>query len=48
VIQEGDIMHDSVALKFSKIKHTYTQQRISGGAGGNTSGGWDLAANKVL
>lgn len=48
LIHEGDIMHDSVALKFSKIKHTYTQQKISGGSGGNTSGGWDLSANKVL
>lgn len=48
LIHEGDIMHDSVSLKFSKIKHTYSQQKISGGAGGNTSGGWDLAANRVL
>lgn len=37
----------SFALKFSKIKHKYTQQKVGGGAGGNTSGGWDLAANKV-
>jgi type VI secretion system secreted protein Hcp len=25
----------------------YTQQKISGGAGGNTVGGWDLASNKI-
>jgi type VI secretion system secreted protein Hcp len=25
----------------------YVQQKISGGAGGSTTGGWDLAANKV-
>ncbi|MBJ7313070.1 Hcp family type VI secretion system effector [Rugamonas sp. CCM 8940] len=48
VIHAGDILHDSVALKFSKIKHTYTQQKISGGAGGNTSGGWDLTTNRIV
>jgi type VI secretion system secreted protein Hcp len=37
-----------VGLKFSKIKWKYTQQKVSGGAGGNTAGGWDLAANKVV
>lgn len=48
MVHEGDILHDNFALKFSKIKHKYTQQKIGGGAGGNTSGGWDLAANKVV
>jgi type VI secretion system secreted protein Hcp len=37
-----------VGLKFSKIKWKYTQQKVTGGAGGNTSGGWDLAANKIV
>lgn len=46
-IQSGDIMAESVGLKFSKVKWKYTQQRIGGGAGGNTTGGWDLAANKI-
>jgi type VI secretion system secreted protein Hcp len=43
----GDVVHDSLGLRFSKIKWKYTQQKISGGAGGATVGGWDLAANKV-
>jgi type VI secretion system secreted protein Hcp len=43
----GDILHETVGLKFSKIKWKYTQQKIGGGAGGNTAGGWDLAANKI-
>jgi len=47
VLGEGDILHDSISLKFSKIKCKYTQQKIGGGAGGNTSGGWDLATNKI-
>ena len=38
---------DSIALRFSKVKWKYTQQKIGGGAGGNTSGGWDLATNKI-
>jgi type VI secretion system secreted protein Hcp len=46
-IQPGDIMAESVGLKFSKIKWTYTQQKIGGSAAGNTSGGWDLAANRI-
>jgi len=47
-VAEGSILTESVGLKFSKVKWKYTQQKITGGAGGNTSGGWDLAANKVV
>jgi len=47
-VEEGDILGEDVALKFSKIKWKYTQQKISGGAGGNTSGGWDLATNRIV
>ncbi len=47
-VEEGDILTEDVALKFSKIKWKYTQQKISGGAGGNTSGGWDLSANRIV
>jgi type VI secretion system secreted protein Hcp len=47
VIQPGDILAESIGLKFSKVKWKYTQQKIGGGAGGNTAGGWDLAMNKV-
>ena len=46
-VQEGSIIQEKVGLKFSKIKWKYTQQKVSGGAGGNTSGGWDLATNKI-
>ena len=47
MISQGSILHDNIGLRFSKVKWSYTQQKIGGGAGGNTSGGWDLAANKV-
>lgn len=46
-IDPGEILNESASLKFSKIKVKYTQQKVGGGAGGNTAGGWDLAANKV-
>ncbi|HWJ94287.1 MAG TPA: type VI secretion system tube protein Hcp [Telluria sp.] len=46
-VGEGEFMHENVGLKFSKVKYMYTQQKVSGGAGGNTSGGWDLATNKI-
>lgn len=46
-IEEGNILTESVGLKFSKIKWKYTQQKVGGGIGGNTAGGWDSSANKV-
>jgi type VI secretion system secreted protein Hcp len=47
MVSQGSVLHDSIGLRFSKVKWSYTQQKISGGSGGNTAGGWDLAANKV-
>lgn len=46
MIHSGSILHDEIGLRFSKVKWKYTQQKIGGGASGNTSGGWDLACNK--
>lgn len=46
-VTEGAIMHDSIGLRFSKIKWKYTRQKIAGGSGGNTAGGWDLATNRT-
>jgi type VI secretion system secreted protein Hcp len=46
-VAAGIGMLDHVGLKFSRVKWRYTQQRIAGGAGGNTAGGWDLATNRV-
>lgn len=46
-VSEGSIIQENVGLKFSKIKWKYTQQKVGGGSGGNTSGGWDLSSNKV-
>jgi type VI secretion system secreted protein Hcp len=39
---------DQFTLRYAKITERYTQQKIDGSAGGNTSGGWDLAANKTV
>jgi type VI secretion system secreted protein Hcp len=47
VMHGGTGLHDSFTLKFSKVRWKYTQQKISGGAGGNTSGGWDLSTNRI-
>lgn len=46
VMRDGDLVHDEIGLRFSKVKWTYTQQQIGGGAGGSTAGGWDLCAKK--
>lgn len=48
VVHEGNILSETVGLKFSKVKWKYTQQKVGGGAGGNTAGGWDLATNRVV
>lgn len=46
VMHDGGLLQDEIGLCFSKVKWTYVQQKIGGGASGNTSGGWDLAAKK--
>lgn len=46
VVNGGGLLQDDIGLRFSKVKWKYTQQKIGGGTGGNTSGGWDLACNK--
>jgi type VI secretion system secreted protein Hcp len=48
MVGQGSILQDSIGLRYSKVKWSYTQQKIGGGAGGSTTGGWDLASNKVL
>jgi type VI secretion system secreted protein Hcp len=40
-------LSEIVNLTYSRIKWKYTQQKIGGGIGGNTTGGWDLATNKI-
>lgn len=44
----GGLVVDQLTLRYAKITEKYTQQKIGGGTGGNTSGGWDLAANKTV
>jgi type VI secretion system secreted protein Hcp len=43
----GGVIAEQVHLAYSKIKWSYTKQSIRGGTQGNTSGGWDCAANKI-
>jgi type VI secretion system secreted protein Hcp len=42
------LVMDQFTLHYAKIAEKYTQQKIGGGIGGNTSGGWDLVANKTV
>ncbi|BDT58538.1 hypothetical protein MasN3_20320 [Massilia varians] len=46
MVAEGSILRDHISLHFTKVKWKYTQQRIGGGTGGQTAGGWDLGCNK--
>ena len=46
-VSQGDILTEDVSLKYSKVKWKYTQQKVGGGSGGNTSGGWDLSKNTI-
>ncbi len=43
----GSGLSEAIALKFAKVKWKYIQQKIAGGAGGNTSGGWNLMTNRT-
>jgi type VI secretion system secreted protein Hcp len=47
LVDEGSVLSDSIGLKFGRVKWKYTQQKIGGGAGGITAGGWDLSTNKI-
>ena len=47
-VEQGDILTEKLSLKYSQVKWKYTQQKVGGGSGGNTSGGWDLATNKTV
>jgi len=44
----GGFPTENLGLKFSKVKWKYCKQKIAGGAGGNTAGGWDLSANRIV
>ncbi|AVR97852.1 Hcp family type VI secretion system effector [Pseudoduganella armeniaca] len=46
-IMGGAILTEHVSIKFARVKWKYTQQKVTGGAGGSTTGGCDLSANKV-
>jgi type VI secretion system secreted protein Hcp len=46
-VSEGAVMGESLGLRYSKIKVSYTQQKIGGGTMGSTVGGWDLASNRI-
>ena len=48
IVAEGDILLEKISLKYSQVKWKYIQQKVTGGTGGNTAGGWDLATNKVV
>lgn len=43
---DGKSAEDHFSLRFGKVSHIYTQQRVSGGVGGNTVSGWDLETNR--
>lgn len=47
-IEQGEILQETVSLKYSQVKWKYLQQKVGGGSAGNTAGGWDLSANKVI
>ncbi|WP_313035689.1 Hcp family type VI secretion system effector [Massilia alkalitolerans] len=46
-VSEGAVLGESLGLKFSRIKLAYIQQKVGGGALGSTTGGWDLASNRI-
>lgn len=45
-VGQGDTMSERLQLKYSQVRWKYTQQKMAGGAGGNTAGGWNLSTNR--
>lgn len=45
---ESGILTEHVHLAYSQMVWKYTKQAIKGGTEGNSSGGWDCAANKCI
>lgn len=43
----GGIIVERVQLAYAKIRWSYLRQSIRGGTQGNSTGGWDCAANKI-
>lgn len=48
VMHAGSGLHDSFTLRYARARWKYTQQKIIGGAGGNTAGSWDLSTNRIF
>jgi type VI secretion system secreted protein Hcp len=46
-VGEGQIMTETLSLKYSEVVWKYNQQKIAGGQGGSMSGGWNLSTNKI-
>lgn len=46
-VHQGNLLAEHIGLKYSNIKWRYTRQKIGGGAGGSTVGGWDLTTNRI-
>lgn len=44
---EGGIVTEQVHFAYSKIKCAYNQQKIAGGMGGSTTGGWDASGRRL-
>lgn len=43
-----DRIEETVTMNFAQVKVEYTEQTAQGGAGGTSSAGWDIAANKKM
>lgn len=48
LVSAGSVLHDSIGLRFSRVRWKFTQQKITGGGGGNTTGGWDLSTSRIV
>lgn len=44
---DGGILTEQVHLAYGRMKWKYTQQKVGGGVGGNTAGGWDAVSNQI-
>jgi type VI secretion system secreted protein Hcp len=44
-VAEGNIMTETLSIKYAKVSWKYVQQAIKGGTKGNAAGSWNLSTN---
>jgi type VI secretion system secreted protein Hcp len=47
-VDGGGLPTENIRLKYAAVQWQYTQQKVSGGAGGRSQGAWSLTKNNPM